>query len=111
MHSPEEINKKEQGIEGIPSRENIIAQIQKYYEGATILRELSDEEGIYLLEANELGEKEGESTLYLYQRIGNFGKNAAAKTVIEKIYFKNDIPYGGDIIAEYDEATGEWIEK
>lgn len=111
MHNPGEINKKEQGIEGIPSRENIIAQIQKHHKGATVLRELSDGKGIYLLEVSESGEKAGESTLYLYQRIGNFGKNAAAKTVIEKIYFKNDIPYGGDIIAEYDEATGEWIEK
>lgn len=111
MSNHEGIPKNERGNERIPSREDVLAQIQKRYEKAEVLRELADADGIYLLEVREPGEKTGEFTDYVYQRKGKFpGGNEAANTVLEKIYFVDDIPCGGDIIAEYDSGTGEWIE-
>ena len=111
MTNPEEVLKAEQGGERIFTGEEIMEQIKKRCEKAEFLRELKDGDGIYLFEAKEPGEKSGEYTIYLYKRKGTFGKNSAAKTVIEKLYFENDFPCGGDTIADYDEATGEWVEK
>ena len=110
MNHSEDISKIEQGNERIPPREDVVAQIRKCCEGAQVFRELSDERGLYLLEAGEPGESSGESTHYEYHRVGTFGKNSYAVTLIEKIYFVDNIPRGGDIIAEYDHGTGEWIE-
>ena len=111
MTNPEETAKAEQGKERIFTGEEVMEQIRKHCEKAEFLRELKDGDGIYLFEAKEPGEKSGEYTIYLYKRKGTFGKNSAAKTVLEKVYFENDIACGGDTIANYDEATGEWIEK
>lgn len=111
MNNPEDLPKVEQGSEHIPTREDVLAEIKKWCEKGEVVKELSDERGVYILEIIEPGEKSGESTLYAYQRAGTFGKNSAVATVIEKVYLVDDIPVGGDIIAEHNDATGEWIEK
>ncbi|MDO8302487.1 MAG: hypothetical protein Q7T18_04510 [Sedimentisphaerales bacterium] len=112
MSNSEDMPKIEQGKEHIPTGEQVMEQIKRRCEKAEFVRELKDDKGnIYLFEAQELGEKSGEFTLYAYQRAGTFGKNSAAATVIEKVYFENDMPVGGDIVAEHNDATGEWVEK
>ena len=101
----------EQGNERIPTREDILAQIRTRCEGAAVIRELSDTEGVYLLETRKQGEKPGESTEYTYQRKGVFpNKIESAATVLQVFYCADDVPLSGEIIAEYDTATGEWIE-
>ncbi len=112
MEHPKTTAPNESMLEKIPSRENILVEIRKRCEGATVVRELSDHDGIYLLEAREQGDKPGEFTDYIYQRRGSFpNKNAATTTVLERVFFENDIPCGGDVLAEHDDATGEWVNK
>ncbi|MFA6494895.1 MAG: hypothetical protein WC246_00820 [Candidatus Paceibacterota bacterium] len=112
MNNFEDASQNEQGKEHIPAREEILAQIHERCESAEIIRELADTDGVYLLEAREQGKKPGEFTDYIYQRKGTFpGHNDAEKTVLEKVYFEDDMPCGGDIIAEYDDTTRTWIEK
>lgn len=113
MNNSESFPKIEQGNEHILTGAEVMDKIKKFSEKAEFVRELKDEEGnTYLFEAQEPGEKSGEFTLYAYQREGTFGKNSAAATVLEKVYLDADgIPCGGDIVAEYDKATGAWVEK
>lgn len=113
--SPEENGAAHEGVEvkeRIFTGEEVMAEIKKLAEKAEFVRELKDENGdTYLFEAQEPGKESGEFTLYAYQREGTFGKNSAAATVLEKVYFENDIPVGGDIVAEYDKVKDAWVEK
>ncbi len=112
MNGPDSFPKNERGRERIPSREDILAQIRKRHEGGQVLRELADGEGIYLLEVRTQEKVSGEYTLYVYQRKGTFpNRNEAANTVLEEVYFVNGNPCGGNIVAEFDTAIGEWEER
>ncbi len=108
MNNQEDGGKIESSNEQIPSRENILAEIHKLCKGGEVIKERANDDGIYLLEVIESGEKPGESTLYIYQRKGKFGINLMDKTSVEKIYMMDDIPYRGEVVSEYDETTGEW---
>ncbi len=102
-------NQIEKGPERIPSREEVLEQITRFAENFTIRRELSDEQGIYLIEAVVLGAKDGETIEYGYIRKGpDRAKNASAETVIHKTYFEGDMPVGGDNVAFYNENTQAW---
>ena len=90
------------------TNEQVLEAIGQHVEGYVIERELSDPEGVYLLEARVAGEKPGEVTEYRYQRKGEFGRNQNAQTTIQVAYYENDIPVGGKTVANYDEKTGTW---
>lgn len=98
---------KKKNPEIIPTREQVLEIVAQFAEKYEISRELSNEQGLYLLEAvveNEKGEKEE----YLYLRKGDFGKNKSAKTEIHAVYYDGDMPVGGDLIASLNEETGQW---
>jgi len=109
MKSPED-TLNEHGSERIPTREDILTQIQKRCEGAELFQELSDDDGIYLLFARKQDEKPGEFTELIYQRKGEFPSSASPVTCLEKVCYRDNEPYWGENVAEYDSATGEWID-
>ncbi|OHA17826.1 MAG: hypothetical protein A2836_03160 [Candidatus Taylorbacteria bacterium RIFCSPHIGHO2_01_FULL_45_63] len=91
------------------SKEEVMEAISRFAENATLVRELSDEQGLYLLEAKVEGENSGETTQYEYMRKGRFpNHNEASETAIYKVYYENEIPVGGDKVAVYKSETGEW---
>ncbi len=107
MESAEENN-----LEYIPTKDQILAEIFKYCENPTgkSQRELSDAEGIYLLETWGPS-KEGKRVLYVFQRRGTFGPNASQMTRIYSVDFEGDDVVGGDDIAEYYPQTKNWVLK
>ncbi len=83
--------------------------ISRYTENAELVHELSDEKGLYLLEVKTEGKKPGEVIQYEYMRKGRFpNQNEASETSIEVMYYQDGNPIGGDTIAKFNEATGEW---
>ena len=83
--------------------------ISRFAENTTFIRELSDEQGLYLLEVKIEGENPGETIQYEYMRKGRFPDgNQSSGTVIHKVYYENGIPIGGHDVANYDSETGEW---
>lgn len=104
---PQMYNTPETRTEHIPTKEEIMSLILQRCENFIHTQELSDEQGMYLFEVKS-ETKEGEFTEYVYQRKGKFGRYQAAQTVLEAIYYKDDIPIGGDIIAELNSESGEW---
>ncbi len=110
MEGPPKTTPKQEGkeTEHVLSREEVLEAITQHVEGYTIERELSDAEGVYLLEARVVGEKPGEVTEYRYQRKGEFGRNQSLQTAIHVAYYEDDMPVGGTTIANYNETTGEW---
>ncbi|TSC60222.1 MAG: hypothetical protein LiPW15_100 [Parcubacteria group bacterium LiPW_15] len=112
MSNLEEGAKTERGAEHIPSREEILGQIGKRSKRAEFLREFKDEDGINFLEAREPGEKTGESILYVYIRAGRFENSLSKTTTLQKVFIEeNGDCRGGETIADYDNATGEWVEE
>lgn len=84
----------------------------RFAEGGKPERELSDGLGLYLVEVSVPGDKSGEVKLYEYKRKGEFpNNNAAAETVINVVYFENDMPVGGDSVAQFNYGTNEWEAK
>jgi len=75
------MNKFEKGPEQIPTKESVMEVIKSFEENTVIVRELEDEKGLYLLEANIKGEKPGEYTQYQFVREGIFQE--AQKTYID----------------------------
>ncbi|MFZ2038683.1 MAG: hypothetical protein WAV11_01995 [Minisyncoccia bacterium] len=96
--------------EYIPAKEEVIEIIKRHAENAIVTRELSDENGIYLLELKEEGEKPGKFNEYTYVRKGDFpNKQQSLSTTIYVTYYEDDIPFSGTNIAEYSTAEG-WKE-
>jgi len=110
MEGPPKSTPKQESKEAprVLTKEQVLEAIGQHVEGYVIERELSDPEGVYLLEARVAGEKPGEVTEYRYQRKGEFGRNQSLQTAIHVAYYENDIPVGGTTIANYDEKTGTW---
>jgi hypothetical protein len=105
----EPVSRQETSAEHIPSREEGLSEIGKHCENPTIKRELRDEQGLYLLEAEVPGAASGETTEYIYQRKGKFPNGSDAKeTIINVVYLEDGIPVGGHSVAEYDSATKNW---
>ena len=99
----------EKGPERILTKEEVMEVISRYAENATLIRELSDEQGLYLLEVKIDSEKPGEMTLYRYSRKGIFqNHNEASETALHIVWYQDEIPIGGDKIAVYNPETGEW---
>ena len=107
--SPERIQSKEEVLEVISrhikrdiSRAENVAEMK-------LTNELSDEQGLYLLEAKvEVVGKSGEFIEYLYMRKGVFLEhNSSLETTINVMYYKDEIPVSGWNIAEFNSDKGE----
>ena len=101
----------EKGHERILTKEEVMEVIVRYAENTTFVRELSDEQGLYLLEVKIEGKKQGDSIQYQYMRKGIFpNHNEALETALHVVYYQDEMPVGGDKIAVYKTETGEWEE-
>ena len=102
-------NSFEGGPEHIPTKEEVMAVIGRFAENPVFVRELSDEQGIYLLELKTEGEKPGETTRYVYVRKGSFSTGERSSgTVIYVAYYKDEVPLGGHDISNFDYDSGRW---
>lgn len=94
----------------IPTREQIMGILLQHAPHCTVARELSDHDGIYLIEATIPGENPGEITEYRFERKGVYGQNQFSATSITIVYYDADgVPEGGKTVASYDEKTGIWL--
>lgn len=103
----------EKGPERIPTKEEVMEIIVRHPENVSLsvilVRELYDEQGLYLLEAKKEGEKSGEFIEYLYMRKGVYpDKDSTTKSTINILHYKNGEPKTGWNIANYKLDTGEW---
>lgn len=105
-------NKNEMGPERIPTREEVMDIISRTIEGAEnaeVLREISDADGLSLLDLRVLGEGEGETIEVLYTRKGILPNGVPTTiTSIDVSYYLNGRIHDGDTIARLNDATGEW---
>lgn len=110
MEQPPQPRNIEGKEEKILSSQEVLNALSIYAEGCTPTRELSDEKGVYLLEVEIAGEREGEKTEYQYKRKGiHSNQNTSSEgSVISAIYYQDGIPVGGEKVAILDEQTGEW---
>jgi hypothetical protein len=99
----------EKSTEQILRKDEVMNVIRRYAENPKQVRELADDQGLYLLEVSVSGEKEGETIHYEYMRKGRFpNNNEASETAIHKVYYDGDMPVGGDKVAVYKPETDEW---
>ena len=104
-------NSNEKGHERILSKEEVIEVIRGFAENAELVRELSDEQGLYLLEAKVEGEGQGEVIQYEYMRAGRFpNHNEASETAIHIMYYENGVAQIGNKLAVYNSETQQWDE-
>ena len=101
-------NFAEKAPERIPERTEVLEVISRFCENPAIVRELSDDLGLYLLEVKVLGENPGEIVQYEYRRQGVFpDHNESTETVIHKVYYENGMPVGGEKMAVLKDG-GVW---
>ena len=99
----------EKGPERIPTEQEVMEIVSGFIEGCTVERTLSDEQGLYLLEAKVPGGVPGETTMYEYMRKGRFpNQNQASETALHVTYYQDGDACGGEKVAVYSEETGEW---
>ncbi len=104
-------NPIEKGPERILTKEDVMEVIARHAENAILVRELSDEQGLYLLEVKVEGKESDEIIQYQYMRKGRFpNHNEASETAIHAVYYQGETPVGGDKIAVYKSEMGGWEE-
>jgi len=97
--------------ERIPTKGEVIEVISRFVKEPLFVRELSDEQGLYLFEVKVEGEKPEESIHYEYMRKGVFPDgNQSASSVIHVVYYENELAVGGHNIADYDHRAMRWVE-
>lgn len=102
-------NPQEGKPEQIPTKEEVLEVISRFVENATFVRELSDEQGLYLLEVKADGKKPGEVAEYLYIRKGiHPNRNETAETTIYVTQYEDGMPIAGETLAGHNSETGEW---
>ena len=112
-------NPFEKGPEQSPTKEEVMQIILEdagFEEriSPVILRELTDENGLRLLEIKIESEEPGETIEYLYTRKEtvlpeNLPKKVETfSTSIEVSYYQDGEITGGDRVAIYNSETGEW---
>lgn len=99
-------NATERGFENILTREQILSKISTYCENPTTIKELSDKDGIYLLEAKGIRKIEKDVAEYIYQRKGTF-PNGSDSLVTSIMVVDNE--GWAESIAEYDSVTRKWV--
>ena len=81
-------------------------------EGLVVGRICKDDRGVYLYEVSAMDES-GDAYVYAYKRVGEYKESQAANTLIEVVYYmgslEDDICCGGNILANYDEESHEWV--
>jgi len=99
-------NATERGFESILTREQVLSKLSTYCENPTILKELRDKDGIYLLEVRGTRKVERDIAEYIYQRKGTFPNGS--DSLVTSIMVVDD---GGwaENIAEYDSVTRKWV--
>ncbi|MFA5791437.1 MAG: hypothetical protein WC884_00145 [Candidatus Paceibacterota bacterium] len=99
----------EKSPDHILSREEVIEVLSRYAERGVITRELSNEDGIYLLEMTTEGPQVGETTEFTYRRMGTYpNKIQSPETLIEAAYYQDGFPISADTLATYNPQTGTW---
>ena len=100
----------EKSPEQIPTKEMILEIIGKYVENAQVTREISDDKGLFMIEAKADGENPGDVNEYEYMRKGRIQGHDGGTLVssIEVVYYTDGMPVSGETIASYDHETGEW---
>ncbi|MFH2013355.1 MAG: hypothetical protein ABIJ17_00045 [Patescibacteria group bacterium] len=100
--------KQEEGLESIPTSEDVQLVFEKLLEGKEYetIRKLEDEQGLYLWDI-KIFEEDGH-TEYLYMRKGRYVEGGqASNTAIHIAFFdEEDFPVGGSSVAKY--IGGEW---
>jgi len=96
----------ERGPERIPTKEEVMEIIGRFAEGAPVTREISDEQGLVLLEVDVKGEGPGEVTQYAYLRVGEYPSHKIKDTTIYVLHYQDGIPVGGHNI--FVLKSGEW---
>lgn len=96
----------ETGFENILTRQEILSAISTYCENPTIIKELRDKDGVYLLEVKGIRKIEKDDAEYIYQRKGTFpnGSDSLVTSIMV-------VPQLGwpEIVSEYDAVTKKWI--
>jgi hypothetical protein len=99
----------EKGPERILSKAEVFEAISRFAENAKLVRELYDEQGLYLLEVKIEGGAPGETAQYEYIRKGAYPDgNQSSGTVIHVVYYENEVPVGGYNVADFNYDTGSW---
>lgn len=102
-------NSIEKSSERILAKVEVLEAIARYTENAVLVRELSDVDGLYLLEVKIEGREPGKSIQYEYMRRGRFpNHNQASETAIYMVHYQGEMPIGGEKIAVYDPETDSW---
>jgi len=99
-------NAVETGFENILTREEVVSKISTYCENPTIIKELSDKDGIYLLETKGIRKIEKDVAEYIYQRKGDFPNGS--KSSVTSIMVVPQLGWP-EIVSEYDAVTKKWI--
>ncbi|MES2023591.1 MAG: hypothetical protein V4439_02820 [Patescibacteria group bacterium] len=94
--------------ERIPTKNEVMEVMSRIAENATFVRELSDNQGLYLLEVKIDGKEPGETIEYQYMRKGRFGKNQSSDTSVSATYYQDEIPISGEMIVVYNPETNQW---
>lgn len=107
-------NNIEKGKEQIPTKEEVLEIIIKRAESpekVTTLREISDDQGLKLLDLRIEEKEPGATAEYLYCRKGVMPNGIETKyTSIVVSYFQDGQEIGGSEIAFYNSENGSWEE-
>ncbi len=96
----------------IHTKEEVLSFIANYVENPIVVRELSDEKGLYLLEVKIEGKEPGEVIEYEYMRKGRvLNQSIALETAMHVNYYQDSVPISGEKIAVYNEELGEWEKR
>jgi hypothetical protein len=101
-------NPLEKSPERIPTKVEVMEIISRFVENPTISRELSDAQGLYLLEAEIKGQEQGEIIEYQYMRKGMHGKNQARETGICVTSYKDGVPEHSEMVLVYNPESNQW---
>ena len=107
-------NPFEKSPELIPTKEGVLDLVSHYLENAVVVRELSDDAGLYFLEAEAPGDVPGETVRYQYMRKGNHaglnfkGDAESTGTTLSAEYYQDGKFFAAEHVAEYHQEIAEW---
>jgi hypothetical protein len=100
----ENIPTSESGAEKFPNEREMLNLFEEIISGDfEITRSVEDEEGLSALDVITIGE-DGEKVGYDYRR-----KDFAGNTVIDVVFYVDDIPCGGHALKKFKE--GAWVDE
>ena len=105
----EKILNSENASEKILNEREVFNVLDEIIDGDfEILRNLSDEHGLYILEVQTIDEA-GDVVMYIYTRTGRHPEGESTSTRIDVAYFSDGIPVGGEMLKKFEE--GAWINE